>query len=142
MTLRAVLLLAALLLVVAAPFPAEERAVASCAGPTLDLPGGPGLPRGEVVVVTGAGFQDGCQDGGSCTVTPGCSRCVESEPPEVPRSDVRLRLLQQGRGWDLGTAGADARSRVAWRFVVPTSARPGPARLLADGAGPVRVRLT
>jgi len=141
-TLRAVLLLAALLLVVAAPLPGTERAAASCAGPTLDVPGGPGLPRGGVVVVTGSGFRDGCQDGGSCTVTPGCSRCVESEPPEVPRSDVRLRLVQQGRSWDLGTADADARSRVAWRFIAPTGARPGPARLLADGAGAVRVRLT
>jgi hypothetical protein len=56
--------------------------------------------------------------------------------------DVALRLRQGDRTWRLATADADGGGgQVAWTFELPPGVRPGPARLIADQAGPVRIRI-
>jgi len=143
MTRRALVLLLALVLLTVVPVPGPGRADASCAAPVLDRPVGkrPALARGEATDVSGSGFRTGCADSVACPAEPGCGACVENDE-EVPQDDVRLQLRQKGRSWDLGVADADESTRVSWRVVVPGGARPGPARLLADGAEPLLVRLT
>jgi hypothetical protein len=97
------------------------------------------------VSVDGRGFVDGCQDSTSCSGAGGCSRCSEDPPPQ-PLRDVALELQQGGRTWHLGTADAGAADeqrlgQVTWTFAVPDGVHPGRARLAADGAMPVPVRV-
>jgi hypothetical protein len=141
---RSMLLLVAFLLGLAvAPFP-ESPASASCAAPYL-----PGerlvLQRGTTVTVEGRAFVDGCQDTMSCSVGLGCEQCEYDDPPPVPMDDVRLRLGQNGRRWELAVADASAEQgrlgEVEWSIELPDGVRPGPARLLAERAQPVRVRI-
>lgn len=114
---------------------------ASCVGPMLDVaPRGETFVRGATIEVGGHHFVDGCNDTGSCTGFLGCQRC-DYGPPPAPRTAVELQLVQRGRAWDLGTADAAADGSVTWRVTFPADARRGAARLVADGAQPVRVRL-
>jgi len=138
-------LLALLLGLAVAPYP-QQPAVASCAGPTVVDAEHLVLERGASTEVAGVGFVDGCQDSMSCSAVPGCDRCEYADPEPTPYVDVRLRLRQDGRTWLLGTADAgtaeDGRAgQVAWRVEPPPGVRPGPARLLADHARPLTVRI-
>lgn len=133
------LLLGALAL---APYP-QSPAAASCVGPSLDLPRGAVLAPGERHEVGGSHFVDGCRDTMTCSI--GCDDCEYDEPPPEPIADVDLTLRQGGRTWTLDTAdasGEEATSgEVSWSFRLPPEVRPGPARLVADAAAPVRIRI-
>lgn len=140
-----VLVLAALTALAVSPFP-QDKAAASCSAPYLRTTEGSVLERGASVRVHGRAFTDGCQDSMSCSVGLGCESCEHDDPPAAPTSDVRLRLVQDGRSWDLGVvdAGAAEDDRLGWTewsFTVPPGVRRGPATLRADGAAPVRVRV-
>lgn len=136
-----ILLVAMLLGLALAPFP-QPPAYASCAGPMLDLPRRPVLERGTTTTVEGQAFVDGCRDTMSCSAVPGCSHCEYDDPPPRPMQDVNLRLRQGDRTWRLATADAESRGgRVTWTFEMPPGVRAGPARLVADMAGPVRIRI-
>ena len=144
---RSVLLLVALLLGLAgAPFP-QPPASASCAAPYLLETDGVVLDRGSGVTVEGRAFTGGgCQDSMGCTGILGCQRCTYDDPPAVPLQDVGLRLHQHDRSWTLGTSDAgtaadDHLGWVTWTFELPAEVQPGPARLVADGAAPVRIRV-
>jgi len=132
-------LLATLLGLSLAPYP-QTPAAASCAAPYV----GDGrivLVHGGEQDVEGRGFVDGCQDSMGCSASPGCHSCEYADPAPQPSTDVELRLRQAHHTWALGTADADDSGRVTWSFELPAGVRPGPARLLADGAGPVEVRI-
>lgn len=123
----------------------ETDAAASCAAPYLTAGDTAVLERGTTASVEGRAFVDGCQDTGSCTEQLGCSHCDYGEE-EVPLHDVPLTLVQGARRWqlaaaDAGSAGADQLGWVTWTFEIPDDARPGPARLVAPPALPVRVTL-
>lgn len=139
------LLIATLLGLAVAPLP-QTPASASCAAPYLELDHRQELERDARVAITGQAFVDGCRDSMGCTVSLGCTSCEYDEPPETPLKNVRLRLVQGDRTWGLGvvdaeTAGSGHLGRVKWTFEVPAGARPGPARLLPDGAEPVLIRI-
>jgi hypothetical protein len=138
---RARLLLPLLLGLAVLPFP--TGASASCAPPSLPDAEGRVLARGTSGTIQGRGFVDGCQDTLACSEVLGCERCEETEPPPTSAEDVALRLVQGQRSWQLAVAdasgGADREGRVSWTFEVPQDAEPGPARLVADDAEPVRV---
>jgi hypothetical protein len=126
-----------------APFP-QTPASADCAAPYLKSDGQRVLHRGATITIEGRSFVDGCQDSMSCSV--GCGSCEYDEPSETPMSDVRLQLVQRDRTWDLGVTDAgdaadDHLGWVAWTFTMPHGARPGPARLVATHAEPVRIRV-
>jgi hypothetical protein len=60
--------------------------------------------------------------------------------------DVQLGLMQRDRSWNLGVADAetaknDHMGRVTWDIRLPTSAEPGPAKLVAEHAQPARIRI-
>ena len=139
---RSWILLAAMLLGMAvAPFP-QPPASASCAAPFLDAPQRLVLERGTTTTVKGRAFVDGCQDSESCSAVPGCSHCESTDPAPEPMEDVRLRLRQGDRTWKLATASAQGDGgRVTWTFEPPAGVRPGQARLLADQAGLLRIRI-
>lgn len=143
---RSPLLLAAVLLAaIAAPLP-DRPAAASCAAPSLEVAERTVLVRGTSTTVTGDAFADGCQDSESCTVTFGCSSCEPDDPEPTPDQDVTLLLVQGERTWVLGTADAEGAGsgrlgHIAWTVEVPDDAKAGPARLVAEAAQPVRVRL-
>lgn len=127
--------------VLVAPLP-QQPAVASCAGPSVDLAPQSVLRRGESLDVAGRHFVDGCQDSMSCDATWGCDDCEVDDPPPTAMQDVELRLVQRGRTWALAEADADAGTGlVSWSFTLPPGVRPGPARLDADGLSAVRVRI-
>lgn len=142
---RLLLLLATMLGVASAPFP-QPPASASCAGPYLEGTESLVLERGARVVIEGRAFTDGCQDSMSCSGVLGCDSCEYDDPPPEPFEDVSLRLVQRDRSWLLGSAdAATAESNhqgwVTWTFHAPVGAEPGPARLVADHAQPVRIRI-
>ncbi|MDO9497767.1 MAG: hypothetical protein Q7J48_18840 [Nocardioides sp.] len=143
---RSSLLLSAMLLgVAAAPFPLPP-ASASCASPYLKVSEPLVLERGESVVIEGRSFVDGCRDSMSCSAGLGCDDCEYDDPPPEPFEDVKLRLVQGDRTWNLGstdaeTAEDDHHGWVTWSFDVPAGAGPGPARFVADHAQPVRIRI-
>jgi hypothetical protein len=139
------LLGAVLLAALATPVP-DRPAAASCAAAYLNVAERTLLDRGASTTVTGDAFADGCQDSESCTVTLGCSSCEADDPEPTPARDVTLRLVQGDRTWVLGTAdaqeaGSGHLGRVTWTVEIPGDAAPGPARLVADSAPPVRVRV-
>jgi hypothetical protein len=131
-------LLAALLGLALAPYP-DSPASASCVGPSF-VDDRIVLERGAEQSVEGQWFHDGCADTGSCSAVLGCQSC-EYDDPESPSQDVELRIAQRGRSWALGTVDAADSGRVTWTFDLPAGIRPGHARLLADGAQPVVVRV-
>ncbi|HEY0948869.1 hypothetical protein [Nocardioides sp.] len=138
-------LLAVLVGLAVAPYP-QQPAAASCAGPTVVDAGRLVLERGVPVAVAGVGFVDGCQDSMSCSAGPGCDSCEYADPEPTAYDDVRLRLRQDGRTWlldtaDAGTAADGRAGQVSWRVDLPAGVRPGRARLLADHAQPVTVRI-
>lgn len=91
--------------------------------------------------MTGRYFVDGCNDVGGCTGYLGCQSC-EQPSPSPPSEDVPLRLVQRGQTWDLATADATREAgRITWVTEVPAGVAPGKARLEADGAMPVPVRV-
>lgn len=144
MHLRYLVLVAVLLGLGSLPFPQQEAA-ASCAAPYLMSDEPLVLQRGSTATVQGRAFVEGCQDQGSCTEQFGCSSCDEGEE-ETPLTAVPLILVQGERRWrlaeaDAGTASDNHLGWVSWTFDVPDDARPGPARLVAPGARPVRVTL-
>ena len=60
--------------------------------------------------------------------------------------DVALELRQDGRSWRLGTADAGTAEEqrlgyVTWTVELPEGVQPGRARLVADTAQPVDVRV-
>ncbi|GAB4000260.1 hypothetical protein [Nocardioides marmoraquaticus] len=124
-----------------------DPAVAGCAAPTLrvdssswDRTTRPQLAAGSPVVVEGRSLRDSCNDTGTTTVSPlGCEEQVVDPPG--PASDVALRVEQGDRSWVLGRTDADASYDATWRVRLPTELRPGPARLVADGSEPLRVRV-
>jgi hypothetical protein len=139
----AALLVTAMAGLAMAPFP-QPPASASCAAPSIEDGGHLVLQRGASTTIEGRSFVDGCRDSMSCSV--GCDSCEYADPPEKPMKDVGLRLVQQGRTWELavadaGTADDNQLGWVAWTFTVPDDPRPGRARLVADHAEPVRVRV-
>lgn len=140
------LLVTTLLALSAVPFP-QMRAAASCAAPYLDLAERPTFERGATVTVEGRAFTDGgCQDSASCEVGCGADTCEYDDPPPTPMEGVELKLEQDGQTWrldiaDAGTAKDDRLGWVSWSFEVPSEARPGPAKLLADNVEPVRIRV-
>ena len=145
MNRRCLLLLVGLLAVVLAPFPAAPVS-ASCAGASFEGIDRLVLVRGETATVEGRHFVDGCRDTMSCSGVGGCQSCEYDEPPEVPMQDVVLELRQDGRSWRLGTADAGTAEEqrlghVTWTVALPDGVQPGRARLVADTAQPVRVRV-
>lgn len=137
----ALVLATSLLALPVAPFP-QSPASASCAAPHLENAEGLVLERGATATIEGRAFVHGCRDSMSCG--PGCSGCEYDDPPERPMEDVRLRLVQQGRSWDLdvadaGTADENHLGWVSWRFQVPAGVRPGRAKLVPDESEPVPV---
>lgn len=127
-----------------APFPGLS-ASASCAGPSLTATGPLVLERGATSTVEGRGFVDGCQDSMSCS-TVGCDSCEYDDPPPAPMQNLRLRIVQDGRSWnvavaDAGTAEGDQLGQVVWTFELPAGVQPGRARLLPERAAPVPVRI-
>jgi hypothetical protein len=128
------------------PYPAGP-ASASCAAPYLEVSEQTTLERGEAATIEGRAFTGGgCQDSMSCTSSFGCDSCTYDDPPAVPMEDVALRLVQDGRTWDLAVADAGSADDnelgwVTWTFEVPAEADRGPARLLPDNAQSVRIRL-
>ncbi len=144
MNRRCSILVAGLVGVVLVPFP-TTTASAGCAGPSFEDAESLVLHRDSVTSVEGRGFFDGCRDTQSCSGI-GCQSCEYTEPPEEPRQDVRLELRQQGRTWPLATADAGTAEDqqlgwITWTFDLPAGVEPGPARLVADGAQPVEVRV-
>ena len=140
-----VLPLAALLGLAVAPYP-QPPAAASCVAPYLLEEGHLVLDRGRPTEVVGEAFVDGCRDTMSCSGVPGCESCEYDDPEPVPYDDVALRLRQGGRTWLLGSVDADSAEdgragRVTWQVYLPPGVRPGPARLVADHARPVTVRV-
>lgn len=131
-----VTLAAALFPAWASPGPAQ----ASCVGPMLEVEPRTAFVRGEPVSVTGGPYMDGCNDTGSCTAFLGCQSC-DYGPPAQPLKDVSLELRQRGRTWELATSDADADGSVTWSVTLPADARPGAARLVAEGTQSVRVRV-
>lgn len=131
--------------VVAAPLP-DQGASASCAAPYIQVGEDwerPTLRPGAEVEVTGRAFVNGCDDGGSQTAW-GCS--TDEGEVETPMTDVRLRIQQGSRTWELGEADALSADEgevghVAWTITLPTGLEPGRARLLADNAEPLRLRV-
>ncbi|NBM16452.1 hypothetical protein [Streptomyces sp. GC420] len=130
----------ALLVLAAAVLVPAEGANGICVGPELRVrAGGDGTPEvraGETLTVEGVCFMEGCDDTGDSTGF-GCS--AGERGATTPRRDVTLVLRQGQREWRLGQE--DARSadegppgRITWRATVPEHLRPGPARLVADGA--------
>ncbi|WP_147381517.1 hypothetical protein [Nocardioides immobilis] len=125
---------------------AHPPAVASCAAPYLVDVDSLVLARGATATIEGRAFADGCRDSMSCGPGLGCDDCEYDDPPEKPMEDVALQLVQRGRTWDLGVADAESAADdrlgwVTWTFEVPKGVKPGPARLVADGAGPTRIRI-
>ena len=142
---RRFLLLVALLLGLAMlPYPGSP-AVASCAGPSLEVHNGQVLERGASLLIEGRVFVDGCQDSMSCSRGLGCDSCKYDDPPPRAMDDVTLRLVQGDRTWELGVADAeesgDHLGWVSWPVELPRGVKPGPAMLEADPAPPVRVRI-
>ncbi len=136
-------LMAGLLGLVVAPFPVGPAA-AGCVGPHLEDVDRLVLRAGATASVEGRGFVDGCRDTQSCSGVGGCQQCEYDEPPEQPHRDIRLELRQDGRSWLLGTADAGTAQEqrlgwVTWTFDVPAGVDPGRAKLVAEGAQPVRV---
>ena len=145
MNRRCLLLLIGLFVVVLTPV-APGPASASCAGASLEVVDGVVLVRGEVATVEGSHFVDGCRDTMTCSGVGGCQSCRYDEPPEAPMQDVALELRQDGRSWRLGTADAGTAEEqrlghATWTVELPEGVRPGRARLLADTAQPVDVRI-
>jgi hypothetical protein len=142
----ALLLTAALIGLAVAPLP-EQPASASCAAPYLEVDERTTLSPGTTVTIEGGAFVDGCRDVMVCGSGWGCDDgCEYPDPPPVPYEDVELRLVQGQRSWVLGTSDAgtaedDQQGRVRWTVDLPTGAEPGRARLVADHAGPVQVRI-
>ena len=125
------------------PFP-RTPASASCAAPHLEDAERLVLQRGATTTIEGRSFANGCQDSMSCSA--GCDSCAYDDPPATPMEDVELRLVQRDRTWDLGVADAGAAESnrlgwVTWTFRGPTGAEPGPAKLLAEQAEPVRISI-
>lgn len=146
MRLRFLVLLAGLFGLALAPYPSSP-AVASCAAPYLKDVEPRVLERAGHATVEGRAFADGCQDSMSCPAIPGCGSCEWDDPPPTPLRDVELRLVQGGRSWRLGTADGgtaedDRLGWVTWTFDLPRGVQAGRARLLADGAEPLTVRIT
>ncbi|WP_121253659.1 hypothetical protein [Nocardioides ferulae] len=142
--------IAVMLAAAVAPFP-QQPAAASCAAPSLEVPGAARTPvvlhAGERVTVTGRGFVEGCDDTGGGSVL-GCSGGDEGETEE-PMSDVELVLLH-GRPTptqvslavaDAGTADDGRLGQVTWTFTVPADQPLGPAVLKTEGSEPLRVRI-
>lgn len=124
-----------------APFP-QPPASASCAAPFFDAPQHLVVERGAPTILEGRAFVDGCHDNESCSAVPGCSHCESTDPAPKPMEDVKLRLRQGDRTWKLATASAQGDGgRVTWTFEPPAGVRPGQARLLADLAEPLRIRI-
>lgn len=139
------MLVSSLLALAAAPFP-QTTASASCAAPFLDVSDGLVLRRGAAASIEGRAFADGCRDSMSCSTTLGCDDCEYDDPPPTPMEDVRLSLVQGNRTWRLGVADAETAESnhlgwVTWSFDLPSDAKTGPARLLADHADRVRIRI-
>lgn len=139
------LLLATMLGFASAPFP-QPPASASCAAPYLKATEPLVLERGASVVIEGRAFTDGCQDSMSCSGAFGCESCEYADPPPEPFENVNLRLVQRDRSWLLGSTDAETAENnhqgwVTWYFDVPVGADPGPARLVADHAQPIRIRI-
>ena len=142
---RSSLLLTVLLGLALAPFP-QQTASASCAAPYLEVVGRQVLERGAAVTVEGRSFVDGCRDTMTCSTGLGCDSCSYDDPPVMPLEDVGLRLVQGGRSWDLAVADADTAANdrlgwVTWDFELPAGVRRGKARLVAEDAQPVGVRI-
>jgi hypothetical protein len=142
---RSLLLLITTMLGLAAmPFP-QPPASASCAGPYVKVSSRLVFQRGATVTIEGRSFTNGgCRDSMGCTGSLGCESCEYDDPPPTPMDDVGLRLVQRGHTWTLGAADAGSSASnqlgwVSWSFVVPHGVKPGPARLLAERAQPVRV---
>ncbi|WP_109506497.1 hypothetical protein [Nocardioides speluncae] len=145
MTPRPLLLAAVLLGLAVVPFP-QPLASASCAAPYLKLNERPVLERGATATVEGRAFVDGCRDSMSCSEGLGCDSCEYDDPPPKPLTDVVLRLVQGDRKWrldvaDAGTADDNQQGHVTWTFKLPADAKPGPAKLAADHAHPVQIRV-
>lgn len=82
----------------------------------------------------------------TCSTGLGCDSCEYDDPPATPLQDVRLRLSQGGRTWDLGVvdAGTAEDNRlgwVTWTFDLPCGAERGLAELLPERADPVTIRI-
>ena len=131
----------ALGLLVLVPLPGDGAA-ADCATPLLRFADGRTDARvapGETVTVTGAGYVEGCDDGGDPDFA--CAPPLHEQPSE----GVELWLRQSGEQRLLGTADArnvgDDLGRVSWSFVVPADAAEGRATLLPHGGAPLAIHV-
>lgn len=127
-----------------APYPAPPAA-AACAGPYLKDIDHVVLSRGASATGEGRAFVHGCSDSIGCTESWGCQHCTEPAP-ETSAEDVELMLEQHGHTWRLATADAGSANDnqlgwITWTFTVPRHTTPGPAKLIAEGTAPVRIRL-
>lgn len=140
MRIRFVALLVALAAGLLPVWASQESARASCAGPMLEVEPRSAFVRGASASITGGPYLDDCNDTGVCSGFLGCQRC-DYGPPAQPLKEVSLVLRQRGRTWELATSDASADGSVTWSTTLPEDARRGPARLVADGTAPVRIRL-
>lgn len=135
---------------------APTTASASCAGPSITVPGPTASPTslpdsdvpvpvvrlepGATVTVTGRDFAAGCDDTGSVTVYgPGCER-ADPPKPSVPLQDVALELTWNGRTFPLGTAdagGEETGYATSWTFTVPEDVVPGVATGILTTSAPL-----
>ena len=82
----------------------------------------------------------------TCSAGLGCDDCEYDDPPPVPYKEVGLRLVQRDRSWELDVADAETAENnhqgwVTWTFDFSGGPQPGPAKLMAEHAGPVRIRI-
>jgi hypothetical protein len=143
----ALALVAASVAVALAPFP-PFSASASCAAPYLKGTEDLVLQPGTEVTIQGRAFVHGCQDSMGCEEGFGCDDddCEYDGPEVEPMEDVVLRLVQRGHTWQLdvadsGVADDNQLGWVTWTFTVPADVEAGPAKLVADESGPVRIRV-
>lgn len=121
-------------------------ASAGCAAPYLHITGRQVLERGEVFVIEGRSFVNGCQDSMSCSEGFGCGSCEYDEPAPRPMAAVKLRLVQADRTWSLGVADAETAEHnhlgwITWRFELPANATAGRAKLVPEDGDPVLIRI-
>lgn len=130
---RPLVALGALVALASVPMP-QHAAVAACVT-GLQFDGEPDrrvVAPGETVTLSGAGYVEGCDDGGDPHM--GCGAPLH----ERPRQDVELSLSQGSDEVVLAVADAekvgDDFGHVSWIVTIPADVSLGRAVLSADGA--------
>lgn len=115
-------ILALLLLTLTAVMVAPSPASADCIGPGISIGDGD-VRRGEFLRIVGEGWGDNCYDTGA--------------PPDgqgtlgKPLRDIEIAFVQNGKETVVARGSADGEYRFEALVAVPSTLRPGPARLVA-----------